>query len=58
MPLPCGHAFHARACILPWLTRGETTCPLCRRQVVEGGGEQPPACLWTTRRDRDARGEF
>ena len=39
MPLPCGHAFHARACILPWLTRGETTCPLCRRRVV-GGGER------------------
>ena len=57
MPLPCGHAFHARACILPWLTRGETTCPLCRRRVVEGGGEQTPACLWTTRRHRDARGE-
>ena len=57
MPLPCGHAFHARACILPWLTRGETTCPLCRRRVVEGGGEQTPVCLWTTRRHRDARGE-
>lgn len=49
MPLPCGHAFHARACILPWLTRGETTCPLCRRRVVEAGGEEPTACLWTTR---------
>ena len=49
MPLPCGHAFHARACILPWLTRGETTCPLCRRRVVDAGGEEPTACLWTTR---------
>ena len=48
MPLPCGHAFHARACILPWLTRGETTCPLCRRRVVEGGAEAPAACLRTT----------
>ena len=54
MPLPCGHVFHARACILPWLIHN-TTCPLCRENVFDaggaaaGGGAHPVACLSTTR---------
>ena len=49
MPLPCGHVFHARSCVLPWITENETSCPLCRKRVVSGGGDVPVACLWTSR---------
>jgi hypothetical protein len=29
----CDHAFHSR-CISLWLSRGETGCPICRRDVL------------------------
>ena len=49
LPLPCGHVFHAKSCLIPWVTQGETSCPLCRKRVVRGGGDVPVACLWTSR---------
>ncbi|KAL3944892.1 MAG: hypothetical protein SGBAC_001037 [Bacillariaceae sp.] len=31
--LPCGHAFHTE-CILPWLTRRQGCCPMCKTRVM------------------------
>lgn len=31
--LPCGHAFHTD-CIMPWLTRRQGCCPLCKASVL------------------------
>jgi len=31
--LPCGHAFHTD-CILPWLTRRQGCCPMCKKIVI------------------------
>ena len=51
MPLPCGHAFHAQSCLLPWL-KHNVSCPVCRQNVYNsggggggGGGGHPVVCL-------------
>ena len=42
--LECSHAFHA-ACIDPWLTEQDGSCPICRRGVAHtsDGDDQRPA---------------
>ncbi|KAL3944891.1 MAG: hypothetical protein SGBAC_001036 [Bacillariaceae sp.] len=51
--LPCGHAFHTD-CIMPWLTRRQGCCPLCKASVlgedkksakVDGESEEPQAAM-------------
>eukprot|EP00038_Savillea_parva_P030316 m.77000 g.77000 ORF g.77000 m.77000 type:complete len:488 (+) comp9108_c0_seq1:61-1524(+) len=37
--LPCNHEFHS-PCIAPWLEQ-QCTCPLCKRDLIEGSGEDP-----------------
>lgn len=37
--LPCGHEFHSD-CISPWLQQ-QCVCPLCKRDLLEGTGEDP-----------------
>jgi len=37
--LPCGHAFHTE-CILPWLTRRQGCCPLCKKSVLGGAEDE------------------
>ena len=32
--LPCGHQFHTH-CIDHWLTKHQTSCPLCKKDVRE-----------------------
>jgi Ring finger domain len=32
--LPCGHRFHDD-CLVPWLTKRDATCPLCKFDVLE-----------------------
>jgi hypothetical protein len=27
--MPCGHIFHKKSCLLPWLER-KNNCPVCR----------------------------
>jgi hypothetical protein len=41
--LPCGHEFHSD-CIAPWLEQ-QCTCPLCKRDLLEGTDEDPNAFL-------------
>ncbi len=35
--MDCGHAFHA-TCLIPWLMRGNTSCPMCRRRTEVAHG--------------------
>jgi hypothetical protein len=35
----CGHTFHA-ACLGNWVSRGTTSCPLCRQDIFTGGQAQ------------------
>lgn len=37
--LRCGHAFHTE-CILPWLTRRQGCCPMCKKSVIPAGDEE------------------
>jgi hypothetical protein len=30
--LPCGHVFHERTCLLPWLAK-TNSCPMCRFEL-------------------------
>ena len=31
--LPCQHVFHSM-CLLNWISKGKTTCPLCRQEFI------------------------
>lgn len=37
--LPCKHFFH-KTCIIPWLTERQSTCPLCKSDVIVPGSNR------------------
>ncbi|KAG5462050.1 MAG: hypothetical protein BJ554DRAFT_5667 [Olpidium bornovanus] len=37
---PCGHRYHARECIDPWLTTKSSKCPMCKAECRDEGSAQ------------------